>query len=62
MVPGDLDRSAPPSAGGPEDVSHWVKWHGGYEDPASNLSRRLHTVQTMLRRVLDEVPSDHSGP
>ncbi len=62
MVPGDLDRSVPPSGSGAEEPSHWVKWHGGYEDPASNLSLRLRTVQAMVRQVLDAVPSDHNGP
>jgi hypothetical protein len=62
MTPGDLDGSAPPPAGGAAEPSHWVKWHAEYEDPASNLTRRLRTVQAMVRQVLDAVPSDQAGP
>jgi hypothetical protein len=62
MVPGDLDGSVPPATRDPVEPSHWVKWHGEYEDPASNLSRRLRTVQAMVRQVLDAMPSDHAGP
>ncbi|MEX2247438.1 MAG: SAM-dependent methyltransferase [Dehalococcoidia bacterium] len=40
---------------GPRD---WVEWHNAYDDPASNLSRRLAVVQHHLRRAID----DHSGP
>jgi hypothetical protein len=29
--------------GGGSD-SHWVQWHAAYEDPTSNLSLRLRTV------------------
>ena len=29
--------------------SHWVRWHGAYEDPSSGLSARLRAVQSMLR-------------
>jgi len=36
--------------------SHWVRWHVPYDDPASNLSRRLSSVQSMLRAALDELP------
>ncbi|HWD54474.1 MAG TPA: class I SAM-dependent methyltransferase family protein [Acidimicrobiales bacterium] len=62
MAPGDLDGSVPPSAHDLAEPSHWVRWHSGYEDPASNLSRRLRTVQAMVRQALDAVPSDHAGP
>lgn len=44
-----------------EEPSHWVKWHAPYEDPSSNLSLRLRTVQSMVGQVLDEVPDDHTG-
>jgi hypothetical protein len=36
--------------------SHWVRWHAPYDDPASNLSRRLSSVQSMVRAALDEMP------
>jgi hypothetical protein len=38
-----------------------VKWHASYEDPSSNLSLRLRTVQSMVRQALDAVPDDHAG-
>jgi predicted RNA methylase len=44
------------------EPSHWESWHAPYEDPASNLSLRLRTVQAMVRRGLDAVPPDHAGP
>ncbi len=50
MAPGDAGTSAP-------DASHWVRWHAPYEDPSSNLSRRLRTVQAMVREVLDGIPA-----
>jgi hypothetical protein len=59
MAPGDQDRNAAPAAGGPEEPSHWVKWHAPYENPASNLSRRLRSVQGMLRAALDAIPTEH---
>jgi predicted RNA methylase len=37
--------------------SHWVRWHGAYEDPSSGLSARLRAVQSMLGAALDEVPA-----
>jgi hypothetical protein len=55
MAPGDLRTSA-------TDPSHWVRWHAPYEDPASNLSLRLRTVQDMVRQVLDGIPSAGSTP
>ena len=54
MVPGDHEGS--------EERSHWEKWHAPYEDPASNLSLRLRTVQGMVRQGIDAVPPDHAGP
>jgi SAM-dependent methyltransferase len=53
------------SGSGPEDAtegdaggeSHWVRWHAPYEDPSSNLSLRLRTVQSMVRAALDEIPA-----
>jgi hypothetical protein len=62
MGPGDRDGSAVPPAADAEEPSHWGRWHAPYEDPASNLSLRLHTVQSMVRQVLDAVPPDQSGP
>ncbi len=49
-------------AGRPADESHWVRWHREYEDPGSNLTLRLRTVQRMVSEVLDGVPPAHSGP
>jgi hypothetical protein len=43
------------------DASHWVRWHAPYEDPASNLSRRLRTVQSMVREVLDGIADADPG-
>lgn len=54
MVPGDHEGS--------EEASHWEKWHAPYEDPASNLSLRLRTVQGMVRQGLDAVPAGYAGP
>jgi hypothetical protein len=47
---------------GSEEPSHWEKWHAPYEDPASNLSLRLRTVQGMVRQGLDAVPPGRAGP
>jgi Putative methyltransferase len=56
MAPGDAETVG--SAGETDgDDSHWVRWHAPYEDPASNLSLRLHTVQSMIREVLDARPN-----
>jgi ubiquinone/menaquinone biosynthesis C-methylase UbiE len=44
-------------AGAADTASHWVRWHAPYEDPASNLSRRLSSVQSMVRAALDELPA-----
>jgi hypothetical protein len=62
MAPGDQERSVAPRADGPGEPSHWQKWHAPYEDPASNLSLRLRTVQAMVGRALDAVPPDRAGP
>lgn len=62
MASGDHEGSVAPRADDPGEPSHWEKWHGPYEDPASNLSLRLRTVQTMVRRSLDAVPPGHRGP
>ncbi|HEU5037698.1 MAG TPA: class I SAM-dependent methyltransferase [Nocardioides sp.] len=32
----------------------WQEWHRAYDDPSSSLSRRLETVRTVLRSLLDE--------
>jgi hypothetical protein len=39
-----------------------VKWHAPYEDPDSNLSLRLRTVQSMVRQGLDAAAPDHGRP
>lgn len=62
MGPGDGDGSAASAAADDHDTSHWVRWHAAYEDPASNLSVRLRTVQSMVRQVLDAVPADRTDP
>ena len=55
MAPGDLESS--PAAGGSGEPSHWVSWHGGYEDPASNLSRRLRAVRRCCARRSTPFPA-----
>jgi ubiquinone/menaquinone biosynthesis C-methylase UbiE len=62
MAPGDREGSVASGAEDGEEPSHWEKWHAPYEDPASNLSLRLRTVQAMLRQGLDAVPPGHAGP
>ena len=47
----------PVGSPGSPDPSHWVRWHAPYDDPASNLSLRLQTVQAMVRAVLDDALS-----
>ena len=44
------------------EKSHWVRWHQPYEDPSSNLSRRLRAVQAMVSAALDELPPLDSHP
>ncbi|HEU5032123.1 MAG TPA: SAM-dependent methyltransferase [Spirillospora sp.] len=39
-----------------ENAADWAAWHNAYDDPESNLSRRLATVQDRIREVLDESP------
>ena len=57
MASGDRRETPVTGEGGsrPPDAadSHWVRWHGPYEDPDSSLSLRLRTVQSMVRDVLD---------
>jgi hypothetical protein len=67
MAPGDAETvtqgaDAGPGGDGVVDQSHWVRWHAPYEDPSSNLSRRLRTVQDMVRGVLDSIPNPESSP
>jgi ubiquinone/menaquinone biosynthesis C-methylase UbiE len=62
MAPGDHEGSVAPRAESPAEPSHWEKWHSPYEDPASNLSLRLRTVQAMVRQGLDAVPPEDTGP
>lgn len=38
------------------DVDHWLRWHDGYGDPASSLSRRLVVIQEHLRTALTAAP------
>lgn len=61
MVPGDGEGAPRPRAESPDEPSHWVRWHAPYDDPASNLSLRLRTVQAMVRQGLDAVPTPRSG-
>ena len=35
-------------------TTDWVQWHRGYDDPASDLSRRRRSVQAAVRAWLDE--------
>jgi hypothetical protein len=56
MASGDQGGPDALRAAGSEEPSHWEKWHAPYEDPASNLSLRLRTVQAMVRETLDAVP------
>ena len=35
----------------------WQAWHSPYEDPDSELSRRLALVQAQLRAALDGAPA-----
>ncbi len=51
-----------PEVGAAGADSHWVRWHRPYEDPSSNLSRRLRAVQSMVRAALDDIPDPHPGP
>jgi hypothetical protein len=37
-------------------VTAWQSWHEDYEDPASDLSRRLAVVQESIRTWADEAP------
>jgi hypothetical protein len=40
----------------PQTAVDWQAWHAGYEDPHSELGRRLALVQKQLRLVLDQAP------
>lgn len=62
MAPGDHEGSGASRAAGPAGPSHWEKWHAPYEDPASNLSLRLRTVQGMVREGLDDARPPGGGP
>jgi hypothetical protein len=37
--------------------SHWWRWHLDYDDPGSDLSRRLAVVQARIRQELAEMPA-----
>jgi hypothetical protein len=37
------------------DAPDWVAWHAPYDDPGSNLERRLRWVQRRIRMALDEM-------
>ncbi len=60
MVPGDHREAAADGASGRGEpaneagASHWERWHGAYDDPASPLSERLRLVQAMVRGALDD--------
>jgi hypothetical protein len=54
MVPGD-HREAAADGATAAGRSHWERWHGAYDDPASPLSERLRLVQKMVRGALDDV-------
>jgi hypothetical protein len=41
----------------PQMSVDWRAWHEGYEDPNSELGRRLALVQSQLRAALDQAPS-----
>jgi hypothetical protein len=62
MAPGDHGETVAPRVVAPGEPSHWEKWHAPYEDPASNLSLRLRTVQAVVRQGLDAVPPTRAGP
>jgi hypothetical protein len=40
----------------PQTAVDWQAWHAGYENPDSELGRRLALVQKQLRVVLDQAP------
>jgi SAM-dependent methyltransferase len=71
MVPGDHREAAVDAGGGggagvgagPVGAadSHWVRWHGAYEDPSSGLSERLRRVQAMVRGALDDMTLDDTA-
>ncbi len=62
--PGGAPGAKPGADGDAAGDSHWVRWHEPYQDPASNLSRRLREVQSMVRAALDDMPDPvpHPGP
>lgn len=35
----------------------WIRWHEGYDDPTSALSRRLEVVRRRVAEALDRVPA-----
>jgi hypothetical protein len=37
-------------------TSEWVEWHRDYDDPHSNISKRLRCVQDAIREALDRAP------
>jgi hypothetical protein len=44
------------AAGASQTSVDWRAWHEGYEDPDSELGRRLALVQSQLRAALDQAP------
>jgi hypothetical protein len=54
MVPGD-HREAAADGASSAGASHWERWHGAYDNPASPLSERLRLVQAMVRGALDDM-------
>lgn len=40
----------------PDEQRDYAEWHRAYDDPSSQLSRRLRVVQEYLRRAIDDHP------
>ena len=40
----------------PDEQRDYAAWHRAYDDPSSQLSRRLRVVQAYLRRAIDDHP------
>ncbi len=54
---GPVDAGADGAQDGPAQGSvDWRAWHAGYEDPDSELGRRLALVQAHVRGALDRAP------
>jgi hypothetical protein len=55
LAPGDV-RQHYARVTNPDRFSHWWKWHLDYDDPDSDLSRRLAVVQARIRQAVTELP------